>query len=139
MTSAKNRLAHSSIPYARVDGVVVANSFADLADGSLLAPINITQNGSGVSGGGLTVSAWTGTAADGSTISGQTCNNWTNATSAFNAASGAPVSTGGSWSNLRLVRVAALLTICTVFSSEGLLIGCAILNHKTLWSRHRAR
>jgi Protein of unknown function (DUF1554) len=98
-TSAKNRLAHSSIPYARVDGVVVANDFADLTDGSLLAPINITQNGSPVSGGGFTVFVWTGTTADGSTIAGRTCNNWTDATNAFNAASGGPGSTSGSWTN----------------------------------------
>jgi len=98
-TSAKNRLAHSSIPYARVDGVVVANNFADLTDGSLLAPIAITQNGSVVSGGGFTVFAWTGTTADGSTIAGRTCNNWTDATNSFNAASGGPGSTSGSWTD----------------------------------------
>jgi len=98
-TSAKNRLAHSSIPYARVDGVVVANNFADLTDGSLLAPINITQNSTPVRGLGLTVLVWTGTTADGSTIAGRTCNNWTDATNTFAATAGGPGSTNGSWTN----------------------------------------
>jgi len=97
-TSAKNRLTHSSVPYARVDGVVVANNFADLTDGSLLAPIAITQNGSVVSTG-PSVFAWTGTTADGSTIAGHTCNNWTVANLSFNAASGQPGSTSGSWTD----------------------------------------
>ena len=112
-TSAKNRLAHSSIPYARVDGVVVANNFADLADGSLLAPINITQNSTPVSGGGLAVFAWTGTTADGSTIAGRTCNNWTDATNTFNAASGVPASTSGSWTNTQNIG-------CAGFESDHL-------------------
>ena len=119
-TSAKNRLAHSSIPYARVDGVVVANSFADLIDGSLLAPINITQNGAGVSAGGLSVFAWTGSAPDGSTVAGRTCNNWTDATNAFNAASGAPGSTGGSWTNSQNNG-------CAGFASDHLVLFSAVM------------
>jgi len=110
-TSAKNRLTHSSVPYARVDGIVVANNFADLTDGSLLAPITITQNGSVVSTG-PSVFAWTGTTADGSTIAGHTCNNWTVANLSFNAASGQPGSTSGSWTD-----TAALLA-CGIFGAS---------------------
>ncbi len=109
-TSAKNRLTHSSIPYARVDGVVVANNFADLTDGSLLAPITITQNGS-VVGTGLLDFAWTGTTADGSTIAGHTCNNWTVANPSFNAAFGDFGSTSGSWTD------SGSLLACGVFIS----------------------
>jgi len=98
-TPAKTRLAHSSIPYVRLDGVVVASNFADLTDGSLLAPISITQNGTGVSGGGFTVFAWTGTTADGSTIAGRTCNSWMDGTNSFNAAACGPGSTNGGWTN----------------------------------------
>jgi hypothetical protein len=90
-------LAHSSVPYARTDGVLVANNFADLTDGTLLAAINIMQNSSVVGGAGFTVFAWTGTTSDGSTIAGRTCNNWTDATNNFNAAAGAPGSTSGTW------------------------------------------
>jgi hypothetical protein len=112
-TSAKNRLAHSSIPYARVDGVVVANNFADLIDGSLLAPINVTQNSTPVSGGGRSLFAWTGTTADGSTIAGATCDNWTAATDTFSAASGEPGGTNGSWTNTQILG-------CSGFGSDHL-------------------
>jgi len=98
-TAAKNRLTHSSNPYARVDGVVVANNFADLTDGSLLAPINITQDGSVAVSGGASVFAWTGTYANGSAFAGRTCNNWTNATNGFTAQSGYPPSTSGVWTD----------------------------------------
>lgn len=44
-TSAAARLTHAAVPYYRVDGTKVANDWADLTDGSLLAPIDVDENG----------------------------------------------------------------------------------------------
>ncbi len=35
----------SEVPYLRVDGIMVASSWADLVDGSLLAPIEVDEQG----------------------------------------------------------------------------------------------
>ncbi|MEZ4451774.1 MAG: DUF4215 domain-containing protein [Nannocystaceae bacterium] len=43
--SPANDFVKSSVPYRRMDGVVVANNWADLTDGSLLAPINVNEVG----------------------------------------------------------------------------------------------
>ncbi|MBK6698138.1 MAG: hypothetical protein IPG50_39025 [Myxococcales bacterium] len=45
VTSPATRFLHSRGPYVRVDDVVVANSWADLADGVLAAPISRTETG----------------------------------------------------------------------------------------------
>jgi len=52
----------SDVPYVRVDGVKVADNWADLVDGNLAAPINVDEQGVG----DYTVSVWTGTYSDGS-------------------------------------------------------------------------
>jgi hypothetical protein len=44
-TSASQRLVHSSVPYVRVDGVQVADSWEDLTDGILDAPLSVTEDG----------------------------------------------------------------------------------------------
>ena len=56
--------------YQLLDGTVVANSLADLTDGTLDNPININENGSLLDG----VSVWTGTSVAGS-LEGDTCPN----------------------------------------------------------------
>jgi len=38
-------MTHSSIPYVRVDGEIIANNWADLTDGSLSNPIQVTETG----------------------------------------------------------------------------------------------
>ncbi len=50
----------SHLPYKTVTGVTVADDYADLMDGSLNAPINVSQTGSIVS-----TYAWTGVRTDG--------------------------------------------------------------------------
>ena len=91
------RFTKANIPYARRDGVVVANNFADLIDGALLAPINLselkTQPGfdDNLCGNlkGLTL---TNTATDGTMFNALTsCNSWTS-----NNANG--ITGGGHWS-----------------------------------------
>ncbi|WAS96254.1 hypothetical protein [Nannocystis punicea] len=63
--------------YVRPDGVVVADSFAALLAGPLLAAIEIDEHGQPVAGAG----AWTGTMPDGTAVPGAThCEDWTSAT-----------------------------------------------------------
>jgi hypothetical protein len=61
--------------YFLVDGTLVANNITDLTDGSLEAPINLNEYGQAQSG-----IVWTATNSDGSGT-GNTCNNWTDASS----------------------------------------------------------
>lgn len=61
-TSAASRLVHYGGPYQRVDGIRVANNWLDLTDGSLLAPINVTELKTTFNATWV----WTGTFADGS-------------------------------------------------------------------------
>ena len=59
--------------YSLVDGTAIANSFADLTDGSLLNPINKDETGSTPSGPSF---VWTNTNVNG-TPSGNDCEGWT--------------------------------------------------------------
>ena len=43
--SASSRITRSSGPYTRVDGVLVANNWDDLTDGSLQNPLSIDEFG----------------------------------------------------------------------------------------------
>jgi hypothetical protein len=71
--SPDNRFAHVSVKYTLVDDNVVASSYADLSDGSLSYPINLTADGKYA----LTGATWTGTDAFGASIMLGTCNGWT--------------------------------------------------------------
>ena len=54
--SPASRFAQSSVPYVRVDGVQIADDWADLTDGSLDAPISLDETARS-----LNVIVWTGT------------------------------------------------------------------------------
>jgi hypothetical protein len=71
--SAANRLVHSEVPYVRVDGVPVADDWADLTDGTLDYPVVIDENGANVGNSEV----WTGTHETGAAIYGQNCSGWT--------------------------------------------------------------
>ena len=63
---ATGRFTESTVPYVRVDGVVVADGWADLTDGSLQATINVDENGDVLpTSSENDYYAWTGTDADG--------------------------------------------------------------------------
>lgn len=64
------RLERSPFPYVRLDGVVVADDFSDLRDGSIKAPLNVDENGKTVSG-----KAWIGLV-DVLGGASNSCNNW---------------------------------------------------------------
>jgi hypothetical protein len=65
----------STGPYWRVDGTTIADSWADLTDGGLDAPINVTETGAT----GVTSRVWTHTAPNGTRATDRTdaCDNWT--------------------------------------------------------------
>ncbi len=92
-SNARDRLT-SVGPWVRLDGVPVANSKADLIDGTLFAPINMTE----LSGLLLVERAWTGTVLDGTKQSG-TCGDWTQATSASSTNVGVTYDAGRMWTN----------------------------------------
>jgi len=91
-TSAASRLTHSGAAYVLVTGAVVAFDFTDLTDGSIAAPIDLTQNGVVTS----ETDVWTGTMASGAS-DGFSCTNWSSAI--VNAVTGSTTATDGSWSS----------------------------------------
>ncbi|MET0341542.1 MAG: hypothetical protein ABW252_11125 [Polyangiales bacterium] len=82
-TSATSRLTHAAVPYVRVDGVVVADNWADLTDGSLDNAIDKNESGGAAPAGSVTCSfsgtanVWTGSYDSGSIFGVRTCTNWT--------------------------------------------------------------
>ncbi|MGB1014521.1 MAG: hypothetical protein ACPG4T_10340 [Nannocystaceae bacterium] len=71
-TSPAERFFRSPGRYVLTDGTVVANSWDDLTDGTLEHPINLSEEGESPD----SVSIWSNTAADGTLLSDQTCENW---------------------------------------------------------------
>jgi hypothetical protein len=95
-TSAASRLTHASVPYALVDGTIVAGDFASLVSGNLTAPIQRTEAGTLITGG---FGVWTDTEANGNaSVSGNACANWTDGTSAASAVFGIEGQTTPGWS-----------------------------------------
>jgi hypothetical protein len=74
--SPSTRFVRSTGPYQRVDGVTVANDWASLTSGTLLAPLIITEQGNAVPDD-ATKLIWTCTAATGVEFSGADCEDWT--------------------------------------------------------------
>jgi hypothetical protein len=74
--SAASRLT-SNATWHRPDGVIVATSKADLLDGLLRAPINVTEDGEYLAAAASQY-VWTGTTASG-VATASTCVNWTSA------------------------------------------------------------
>ncbi|MCA9577164.1 MAG: hypothetical protein KC668_17090, partial [Myxococcales bacterium] len=93
-------LLHYDHPYLRVDGQVIARSWTDLTDGTIRAPINITEDGMLATGQLLVTS---GTNADGTMATvpfGQLCGNWTNTSHGEIGVAGGTNNVDVSWSNL---------------------------------------
>jgi hypothetical protein len=96
--SPSTRFDQSSVPYYRLDGVMVASSYADLIDGSLSAPINVSDTG-------VTVASnvpFTGTLTDGTAFApafpgSSNCSGWTSASSAQHAMAGQSEGADGTW------------------------------------------
>ena len=92
-TSPKTRFVHSTGPYKLVDGTTIAGNWKDLTDGSLRAPITLTETGNTVTGSEF---VWTYTQEDGTALtSGDHCGNWSSATG--NGFRGAATYADGNW------------------------------------------
>jgi hypothetical protein len=74
--TASERLNHSTVPYMRTDGRIVATDWVDLTDGTINVALSVDENGTAInSGWGY---AWTWTTADGSGgTPGWNCRDWT--------------------------------------------------------------
>lgn len=104
-TSAASRFADTSpgLPYIRPDGVVVAEDYADLTDGDILAPITVDENG--VPAGPGAFQPWTATNTDGSIDeSALTCNDWTSAEATDQGHGGRWIDTNRRWTDAGLRR-----------------------------------
>ncbi len=90
---ARDRFANDG-PWMRLDRVRVASSLAQLTDGFLHAPINLTETGQYLGD----EEVWTGTDADG-TVAPARCNGWTSSSSGDSGQEGSAVTAGGYWSD----------------------------------------
>jgi hypothetical protein len=76
VTSAASRLSHSTAPYKLTDGTVIANDWADLTDGTLSAPIHLSENRTEPNTGRQ---PWTNTSANGAVLDARgtrVCDDW---------------------------------------------------------------
>jgi hypothetical protein len=72
--SPSTRFVKSPGPYVLLDGTVIASSWADLIDGTILAPIQVDESGNS----SVEPEAWTNTKVDGTVDApGRHCQNWT--------------------------------------------------------------
>jgi hypothetical protein len=97
-TPAASRMIHSVNPYKLLNGTTIANNWTDLTDGSVMAPVNITEQGIPAARPFLT---WTNTKSNGEIQDPpapglyQSCNNWTSNASNVTTIRGATGSTSG--------------------------------------------
>lgn len=77
--SPSTRFTQYAGPYERVDSVRLANSWADLTDGTLLAPLDKTETGAQSTGNTACGPGdiWTNTAVDGTPRGSNDCADWT--------------------------------------------------------------
>jgi hypothetical protein len=87
-----DRLVHGTAPYKRVDGVVVATSWATFASASHLATMNLDESGRNVGDSNV----WTATMPDGTTAVTGDCDLWSTGTTSQGAV-GLTLATDGRW------------------------------------------
>ncbi|PIP53042.1 hypothetical protein COX08_03175 [Candidatus Beckwithbacteria bacterium CG23_combo_of_CG06-09_8_20_14_all_34_8] len=76
--SASSRMLHSGHPYKRIDGVIIANNWDDLIDGSIQNPIQVDEKGNILNLGYFYAKVWTNTTTAGEIRDSYlSCNNWT--------------------------------------------------------------
>ena len=74
--SAATRMLQFNGEYRLINGTKIADNWADLVDGSLDHPINVTENGITIPG---TIPVYTGTNTNGTTDGSNTCSDWNSA------------------------------------------------------------
>jgi hypothetical protein len=85
--------------YALVDDTIVANSWTDLTDGTLLSPINIDENGSEV----IDSYVWTSTEPNGALLDGQSgggCYRYTKSGSSYSSRRGSTSAKDRQWTDI---------------------------------------
>jgi hypothetical protein len=79
--SPSTRFTRATVPYLRIDGVRIANDYAGLVSGTLLAPIAVTELDTPAPAGVTSClpyySVWTATNGDGTAYPTINCSNWT--------------------------------------------------------------
>ena len=98
--SPSTRFTQSSVPYALVDGVVIANDWEDLVDGTLLSPINVTELGEMFNLSSKTLftnTTVTGGCVDCSFSATLSCNDWQSTTTGLFGGIGLYDVTGVQW------------------------------------------
>ena len=93
-----NRFVRSTGPYRLVNGTTIAANWDDLTDGTLAAPINVTQNGAAVS---EPVKVWTSVSPSGNTAGAAVnCDSWRSGGSNNYGIIGVATSSSGSWTRI---------------------------------------
>jgi hypothetical protein len=105
-TSVASRFKHSQYPYILLNGLVIANNWTDLTDGSIQYPINMTQYQLDLTDSPYPL-VWTNTLSNGelnSSYSDRTCQNWTSGWSGnvYKAYVGLRLQTNNQWSGAHL-------------------------------------
>lgn len=91
-----SRITYSTAPYKLLNGVTVANNFTDLTDGTLLAPINVTEQKTTVS----SPLVWTNTAANGTLPNtNKSCRDWQDRGDSIEGNNGSSISKTATWTN----------------------------------------
>lgn len=77
--SPSTRFTRAVVPYRLVNGTLIANDWADLVDGTLKAPINLTELGTTppTAQACSTDNVWCNTNTNGTNIGTNSCTNWT--------------------------------------------------------------
>ena len=97
--SPATRFVQSPGPYQRVDGVTVADNWADLTGGTLAAPITVAETGAVFAD--LSFRSWTHTLANGTAggVLNEHCLNWTSNNNANNGDEGQVTATTDNWTD----------------------------------------
>lgn len=82
----------STGPYVMIDGTLIANSWADLTDGTIAHAIDRTELNTLYTG-----AVWTSTAPDGTFVGSVSCNGWTALGSNVTGLNGSATATTGPW------------------------------------------
>lgn len=91
-----NRFHHSTGPYMRTDGVMIASNWTELTSGALQAPLS--HNELGTTNPESDTNVWTGTSSDGD-FTPTTCNAWSTANGTAVATLGRTGESGEGWTD----------------------------------------
>jgi hypothetical protein len=97
-TTANSRLTNAT--FRNLSGTIIANTKADLTDGTIDNPITHTEQAAQY----FDRYVFTGTDAQGTTLSNSNCNDWTTASSGYTVASGDNSATDFNWSNWTVTK-----------------------------------